>query len=436
MKGQVYVVACLLLNGYAVGLNLGENCLTPEGESGKCIQLRDCSHYTSILEGLAKPLPTQVVYLLKKAKCGGLGDKPLLCCPGGGSPSKQSEGDLENRCTTPYGGNGKCLAKTECTVFSSQSPVTSQLLQQSRCGRESSGEMYCCPSQAYSANTINHRNVGLLDNHVCGPVSNINILHANGSTSEQYGFPWTALLAYSGEKGAASFRCTGSLISKRYVLTAAHCLKYLRGNVHLVSVRLGELNLETSKDCTEDECVPDPQDVAIERTIVHPQYKGWPNYEHDIALLRLTWDVNLDTRKAFDSYVKPVCIPIGMAHETKDLVGEELLVSGWCSHEGKEIPFLLQKKLKGLSHEECTLMLKKEVPVSSDNQFCTTSEKNSDCEGYGGSPIVKYENGPHGIVAVQYGIASFGPKHCSNSEIPSISTRVSQYSRWILDQMT
>lgn len=73
----------------------------------------------------------------------------------------------------------------------------------------------------------------------CG-FSNVTQRRIVGGTPAKLGaFPWMALIGYTNELDETSFKCGGSLITKRHILTAAHCLKST-----LSSVRLGEHNLD------------------------------------------------------------------------------------------------------------------------------------------------------------------------------------------------
>lgn len=92
--------------------------------------------------------------------------------------------------------------------------------------------------------------------------------------------------------GRISYRCSGSVISDRYVLTAAHCVMNLVDDLEVIMVRLGELDVRTERDCNSDAsaCV-EAQDFEIEKITAHSLYDT-PKYANDIALIRLKRTTN------------------------------------------------------------------------------------------------------------------------------------------------
>lgn len=91
-------------------------------------------------------------------------------------------------------------------------------------------------------------------------------------------YPWMALVGYKNDLGEVSFKCGGSIVSKRHILTAAHCL---RSNLALV--RLGEHNTDIE---TETQTI----EVPVVRTVQHPMYDKKDGHS-DMAILVLGRDI-------------------------------------------------------------------------------------------------------------------------------------------------
>ncbi|XP_052871611.1 serine protease snake-like, partial [Anopheles cruzii] len=125
--------------------------------------------------------------------------------------------------------------------------------------------------------------------------SNTVQLIVGGEAAKNGEFPHHALLGYASGKDAASasalsFSCGGSLISERFVLTAAHCFSH--GDP--IVVRLGEYDLNLPLSLSRI-------DFGIAKIIRHPQYKNARSY-HDIALVKLNETVS------FSKTIRPACL--------------------------------------------------------------------------------------------------------------------------------
>jgi secreted trypsin-like serine protease len=133
-------------------------------------------------------------------------------------------------------------------------------------------------------------------------------------------FPFIAILGYKSEQSGVQFEwnCGATLISNRFLLTAAHCIP--RNNPPVVA-RLGTVNPEEPS-----------QEYTIKRVIVHPDRK-FTNYD-DLAL------IELDGIVKFDENVSPACL----YNRTEDLpTGTVFGAEGWgVTHPESELKALFK----------------------------------------------------------------------------------------------
>jgi hypothetical protein len=204
----------------------------------------------------------------------------------------------------------------------------------------------------------------------CGQSMQYRIM--GGKQTEINEYPWTVLLEYEdcermGESFGSSnkvefilddnsteFLCGGSIINKRYVLTgelevsddsitqsslplahpllpsspltAAHCVMKKTQSKKLKRVRIGEWDINSSPDCSEEEqsfCAPPAFNNEIVSEIVHPEYvKDSRDQAHDIALLRLARFID------FNEFVQPICLPLEPEIHTMNFTGHSFDVAG------------------------------------------------------------------------------------------------------------
>lgn len=220
------------------------------------------------------------------------------------------------------------------------------------------------------------------------------------------------------------------MINSRYVLTASHCVngRAIPTDWSLTSVRLGEWDLSTDRDCEYDDCTDPVVDIPIERAITHEQYNPYSkSQQNDIALLRLSREIT------YTDWIKPICMPSANHLRNAIFDGVSLDVSGWGKTERASVSNIkLKARVDGINLEECNQVYRRHGVTLVDSQICAGGEKGIDsCRGDSGGPLIGLD--PIGTSPYYYlvGIVSFGPTPCGLEGWPGVYTKVSSYLNWI-----
>ncbi|EDV55873.1 serine protease grass [Drosophila erecta] len=329
-------------------------------------------------------------------------------------------------CTTYDQKPGKCVNYKDCPYIANivskpKGQLTAKDLEIKRnalCSSNSK-KIVCCEE------FINESGMELLkaSESLCGEFGDQKV--TGGSEIQMGSRPWMALLQFnlSDPYERLSFACGGTLITPRYVLTAAHCLK---GSLN--SVRFGEHTISTERDCknyaTKVICLPPYQDVPVQESVVHDGYDD-DMLHYDIALLRLARSVE------FTQFVKPICLPL--YEEVRQSIWDERRphqkVTGWGIYEENMLSDVPREAdVTRLSLDQCSVGRNTTLLIG--NQLCVSAYQQDSCQGDSGGPLMY----PYLYLGqqrfVQTGIVSKGPTRCGAGQ-SAIYTDVTRFVPWI-----
>ncbi|XP_058818555.1 uncharacterized protein LOC131681647 isoform X4 [Topomyia yanbarensis] len=228
-------------------------------------------------------------------------------------------------------------------------------------------------------------------------------------------FPWQAYIRIGSSRSMLS-RCGGSLISRRHVVTAGHCVA--RATPRQVHVTLGDYVINSAVE-------PLPAYTFGVRSInVHPYFKFTPQADRfDVAVLTLERTVH------FMPHIAPICLP----EKNEDFLGKFGWAAGWGAlNPGSR---LRPKTLQAV-----------DVPVL-DNRVCERWHRSNginvviypemlcagyrgggkdSCQGDSGGPLMHEKSGRWFLI----GIVSAGYS-CATRGQPGIYHRVANTVDWI-----
>nr|XP_029726488.1 transmembrane protease serine 9-like [Aedes albopictus] len=235
-------------------------------------------------------------------------------------------------------------------------------------------------------------------------------------------FPWQAAI-YHEDGGNFSYCCGGSLISERFVLTAAHCVMNPNNGFKLTIGRL-KVKLGVHELGVADECV---QDAQVRKIHVYPEYH-MEGFKHDLALLEL------HKRVVFTNRVLPICVDMS-DHEDPGFYRQHGKVSGWGYTEVDALSnWLRMTELPFVNYTSC-LGSNPEVFANTiyEGMFCAGYANGSSvCNGDSGGGLVTYHR-DHWVLT---GIVSFtalrdGPRTLCDSEEYTGFIKVRYYRDWL-----
>uniref|UniRef100_A0A3Q3K6S5 Suppression of tumorigenicity 14b n=1 Tax=Monopterus albus TaxID=43700 RepID=A0A3Q3K6S5_MONAL len=234
-----------------------------------------------------------------------------------------------------------------------------------------------------------------------------------GEVSREGEWPWQVSLHVRG----MGHVCGASVLSPRWLLTAAHCVQdsqvYRYSQADQWEAFLG----------LQSQSKIDKSTVRrkIKRIITHENYDHL-TYDNDVALMEM------DTEVPLNQYIFPICLP----SPSYDFpAGQEAWITGWGAtrEDGIAATDLQKAAVRIINSTVCKSLLGDDV---SDRMLCAGVLQGGvdACQGDSGGPLSV--TSPNGRVFLA-GVVSWGDG-CGRRNKPGVYVRITKYRSWIKEQ--
>ncbi|KAB0791003.1 hypothetical protein PPYR_02803 [Photinus pyralis] len=257
----------------------------------------------------------------------------------------------------------------------------------------------------------------------CGVPSITNSLIVNGRNYTNGAHPWLGALFVQNNDGL-KFICGSTLISKRHVLTAAHCIRTRRKRY-----RPDELWVVLGRENIRRWSNDGAQIIQTESLHIHPDFR-FTTADGDISLIALAEEA------VFSTFVRPACLWSGSA-DPRLLIASTGVVVGWGKDEHGQLVTSSPRQVifPVVSEEDCLRSNNAFREITSNRTFCAGFRNNSGpCNGDSGGGFLMLVEGQwtlRGIVSMSL-ITPDG--NCDLRQYV-VFTDIARYLPWLLPLM-